>query len=174
MSPFVETRPWPSTINTTPASAIAIGSHNRVAESNQRRNLPPCSGMLAQARYLADFARFLATKGAQERDDAQALRELERKPPALPPGLELEWLGVSGYRLTYERHTLIIDPYVSRVPLSALLTRRPAAPDPVLIDRYIGTPRNVVGVLVGHTHFDHAVDVVQVHHRHARICQRHI
>jgi L-ascorbate metabolism protein UlaG (beta-lactamase superfamily) len=114
--------------------------------------------MLAQARYLADFARFVATKGAQERDDAQALQELERKPLSLPPGLELEWLGVSGYRLTYERQTLFIDPYVSRVALTSLLSRRPAAPDPALIERYIGAPENVVGVLVGHTHFDHAVD----------------
>jgi L-ascorbate metabolism protein UlaG (beta-lactamase superfamily) len=121
--------------------------------------------MLAQARYLADFARFLATKGAQERNDGDALRELVRKPLPLPPGLELEWLGVSGYRLTYERHTLFIDPYVSRVPFASLLTRRPAAPNPALIERYIGTPENVVGVLVGHTHFDHAVDAPAIARR---------
>lgn len=114
--------------------------------------------MLGPARYIADFARFAATKGAQEHDDAQALRELEAAGPRLPAGLELQWLGVSGYRMTYEGHTLFIDPYVSRVPLSTLLRRQPAMPDPALIDRYIGEPPRVVGVLVGHTHFDHAVD----------------
>jgi L-ascorbate metabolism protein UlaG (beta-lactamase superfamily) len=39
-----------------------------------------------------------------------------------------------------------------------VLRRRPAIPDPGLIDRYLGNPSNVVGILVGHTHFDHAVD----------------
>ena len=69
-------------------------------------------------------------------DDAQALRELEAVPLGLPPGLELSWLGVSGYRLTYEGVSLFIDPYVSRVPLRSLLLRRVALPDEALIDRY--------------------------------------
>jgi L-ascorbate metabolism protein UlaG (beta-lactamase superfamily) len=114
--------------------------------------------MLAPARYIADFARFAVSRDAQERADAQALRELEAAAPAFPRGLEVQWLGVSGYRMTYEGHNLFIDPYVSRVPLAGLLRRRPAIPDPGLIDRHIGDPPNVVGVLVGHTHFDHAVD----------------
>jgi L-ascorbate metabolism protein UlaG (beta-lactamase superfamily) len=90
--------------------------------------------------------------------DAQALRELERIPLDLPAGLEVAWLGVSGYRLTYEGASLLIDPYVSRVPLRALLLRRKALPDESLIARYLGAPREVAGVLVGHTHFDHAID----------------
>jgi L-ascorbate metabolism protein UlaG (beta-lactamase superfamily) len=114
--------------------------------------------MLGPARYLADFARFVLTKSSQERHDADALRALEATPLDLPAGLELEWLGVSGYRMTCEGQTLFIDPYVSRVSLSSAIRRERAIPDPVLIDRYIGRPKNVVGVLVGHTHFDHAVD----------------
>jgi L-ascorbate metabolism protein UlaG (beta-lactamase superfamily) len=114
--------------------------------------------MLGPARYLADFARFVATRHDQERHDAQALAELQARPLALPPGLELEWLGVAGYRMTYEGKTLFVDPYVSRVPLSAMIRGRPAVPDPAMIERFIGSPPDVVGVLVGHTHFDHAVD----------------
>ncbi len=53
---------------------------------------------------------------------------------------------------------MLIDPYVSRVPLSSVLARRPALPDPDRIARHIGSPTNCVGILVGHTHFDHAVD----------------
>jgi L-ascorbate metabolism protein UlaG (beta-lactamase superfamily) len=121
--------------------------------------------MFEPARYLADFARFVATKGSQERHDAQALAELEARPLGLPDGLELEWLGVSGYRLTFEGQTLFIDPYVSRVPLGALIRRQPARPDPAMIDRYIGVPGSVVGVLVGHTHFDHAVDAPEIARR---------
>jgi L-ascorbate metabolism protein UlaG (beta-lactamase superfamily) len=118
--------------------------------------------LLGPARYLADFARFVASKGDQERHDAQALAELQSRPLGLPAGLELEWLGVSGYRMTYEGRTLFVDPYVSRVPLSSVIRRRPAVPDPAMIDRFIGSPPDVVGVLVGHTHFDHAVDTPAV------------
>jgi L-ascorbate metabolism protein UlaG (beta-lactamase superfamily) len=121
--------------------------------------------VLGPARYLADFARFAANKGDQERHDAQALAELQSRPLGLPPGLELEWLGVSGYRMTCEGRTLLIDPYVSRVPLSAVIRRRPAVPDPAMIDRFIGSPPDVVGVLVGHTHFDHAVDAPAISRR---------
>ena len=98
--------------------------------------------------------------------DAQALRAWERAELDLPDGLELEWLGVSGYRLTYEGISLFVDPYVSRVPLRALLLRRPAMPDEALVDRYLAAPGPVAGVLVGHTHFDHAVDAPAVARRH--------
>jgi L-ascorbate metabolism protein UlaG (beta-lactamase superfamily) len=91
-------------------------------------------------------------------DDAQAARELELVPLDLPAGLEIVWLGVSGYRLTYQGVSIFIDPYLSRVPLRALLLRRRTLPDPRMIERYAGAPGDVAGVLVGHTHFDHAVD----------------
>jgi L-ascorbate metabolism protein UlaG (beta-lactamase superfamily) len=99
-------------------------------------------------------------------DDRDALRELETRPPALPPGLELEWLGVSGYRLGFEGHSLYIDPYVSRVPLRSLLLRRTATPDAAAHERFLPAPAGkVAGVLVGHTHFDHAVDAPAVARR---------
>jgi L-ascorbate metabolism protein UlaG (beta-lactamase superfamily) len=82
---------------------------------------------------------------------------LDAVPLGLPAGLELEWLGVAGYRLTYEGVSVLVDPYVSRVPLRTLLLRRPALPDPALIERYIRA-EHVAGVLIGHTHWDHAVD----------------
>jgi L-ascorbate metabolism protein UlaG (beta-lactamase superfamily) len=91
--------------------------------------------------------------------DEQAVAEFERAALDLPAGLEITWLGVSGYRLAYEGMSLFIDPYVSRAPLRALVLRRRALPDPSLIERYLGdTPGSVAGVLVGHTHFDHAID----------------
>jgi L-ascorbate metabolism protein UlaG (beta-lactamase superfamily) len=99
-------------------------------------------------------------------DDAVAVRELERVPLALPAGLEIEWLGVSGYRLTYEGVSLFVDPYLSRVPLRALLLRRRALPDAAMVERYGSAPGPVAGVLVGHTHFDHAVDAPALVRRH--------
>jgi len=100
----------------------------------------------------------LVAMPARDTSDEQAIRDLERVALGLPAGLELTWLGVSGYRLTCEGVSIFIDPYVSRVPLRALLLRRRALPDPVLIARYAAAPGQVAGILVGHTHFDHAVD----------------
>jgi L-ascorbate metabolism protein UlaG (beta-lactamase superfamily) len=91
-------------------------------------------------------------------DDLHAVAELERVPVELPEDLDIRWLGVSGYRLTYQGVSLFIDPYVSRVPLRSLVLRRTALPDAWMIARYAQAPGEVAGVLVGHTHFDHAVD----------------
>src|SRR3954471_6176795 len=90
--------------------------------------------------------------------DETALGDLETVPLGLPAGLELEWLGVAGYRLTHEGVTIFVDPYVSRVPLRDLVLRRPALPDEAVIERYVRAPGPVAGVLIGHTHWDHAVD----------------
>jgi L-ascorbate metabolism protein UlaG (beta-lactamase superfamily) len=100
-------------------------------------------------------------------DDLQAAAELERVAVDLPAGLEVRWLGVSGYRVTYQGASLLIDPYVSRVPLRSLLLRRTALPDAQMIARYAQAPGEVAGVLVGHTHFDHAVDAPALARLHA-------
>jgi L-ascorbate metabolism protein UlaG (beta-lactamase superfamily) len=109
-------------------------------------------------RHLGELARSQVGRRAQARTDAEALGELEKRPLELPAGLEVEWLGVSGYRLTCEGHTLFVDPYFSRVPFRDLVLRRRALPDSVALERFVRAPGEAVGVLVGHTHFDHAVD----------------
>jgi L-ascorbate metabolism protein UlaG (beta-lactamase superfamily) len=116
-------------------------------------------------RHVAELARARATRHTSTRDDEQALAELEARPLELPAGLEVEWLGVSGYRLTYEAQTLFVDPYLSRVPLRSLLLRRPTMPDPAALERFVSAPGATVGVLVGHTHFDHAVDAPAIARR---------
>ena len=100
-----------------------------------------------------------------EAEDLGVLAELEARPLELPAGLEVEWLGVSGYRLAYEGRSLYIDPYYSRVPLRSLLLRRTAVPHPATLDRYLPAADDAVGVLVGHTHWDHAVDAPAVARR---------
>ena len=116
-------------------------------------------------RHLGDLARARARKHSSERDDGQALGELETRPLELPAGLEIEWLGVSGYRLTHEGQTLFIDPFLSRVPFRDILLRRPNLPQRATLDRFLTAPGEVVGVLVGHTHFDHAVDAPEIARR---------
>lgn len=116
-------------------------------------------------RHLGELARARLRRERSQREDGQALGEFERRPLQLPPGLELEWLGVSGYRMSYEGQTLFVDPYVSRVPFADLLRRRPTLPDPEALDRFARASGEVVGVLVGHTHFDHAVDAPAIARR---------
>jgi L-ascorbate metabolism protein UlaG (beta-lactamase superfamily) len=115
--------------------------------------------------HLLDLARGRFSRSQKELDDSSALADMQRRSLDLPDGLELEWLGVSGYRFTYEGHTLFLDPYLSRVPLSSLLLRRLALPDGATLDRLLRAPGQVVGVLVGHTHFDHAVDAPEIARR---------
>jgi L-ascorbate metabolism protein UlaG (beta-lactamase superfamily) len=98
--------------------------------------------------------------------DADALAGLESVGLGLPADLEVEWLGVSGYRMTYEGSTIYIDPYVSRVPLRSLLLRRASGPDSQMLDRFIVPSTDVAGVLVGHTHFDHAIDAPAIAKRY--------
>jgi L-ascorbate metabolism protein UlaG (beta-lactamase superfamily) len=121
--------------------------------------------MAGPLRHLGDLAKARLTRAATQREDSQALGELEARPLRLPGGLEIEWLGVSGYRLSAEGKTLFVDPYLSRVPFSELLRRRAALPDPAALDRFVQAPGEVVGVLVGHTHFDHAVDAPAIARR---------
>lgn len=118
---------------------------------------------LRTAEHLASFTRFVARREARERADLAAMRDLAKTRLPLGRGLELEWLGTAGYRLTVEGQTLLIDPYLTRVPLASVFKRAPVEVDHALLDRYLGAAaRNVVGILVGHTHFDHAIDVPEL------------
>jgi L-ascorbate metabolism protein UlaG (beta-lactamase superfamily) len=116
-------------------------------------------GAFRTAEHLVSLARFVARREAREREDLAAMRDLARVNLPLGHGLELEWLGTAGYRLTVDNQTLLIDPYLTRVPLSAVFKRAPTRADRALHDRFLGAAGNVVGILVGHTHFDHAIDV---------------
>ena len=121
--------------------------------------------MAGPLRHLGELAKAAVTRRAAAREDVQALSELEAGPLELPPGLEVEWLGVSGYRISFEGQTLFVDPYLSRLPFGDLLRRRTALPDPAALDRFVHAPGDVAGVLVGHTHFDHAVDAPAIARR---------
>jgi L-ascorbate metabolism protein UlaG (beta-lactamase superfamily) len=81
----------------------------------------------------------------------------------LPAGLELQWFGTAGFRLAYEGTTVLIDPFFSRRPLKTTLRSRPFLCDTEVVDRIVPAAD---AVLVGHTHFDHAVDVPHIARRH--------
>ncbi|MBO0855218.1 MAG: MBL fold metallo-hydrolase [Nocardia sp.] len=127
--------------------------------------MPDLSTVLDPLRHTADYARYLLRKSARDHEDAQALSELEARHLALPDGLELEWLGTAGYRMTFQGTTLLIDPFLTRVPLSSVALRRTALPDPAAVDRFLPGLGEVVGIAVGHGHWDHALDAPEIARR---------
>jgi L-ascorbate metabolism protein UlaG (beta-lactamase superfamily) len=105
--------------------------------------------------HLASGLTYLATARRQQISDRLTSEQLATPLP-LPPGLELRWIGTAGFRLAYEGTVIWIDPYVTRLPLGDLVRRRVVPADEGAVARVID---KADAVLVGHTHFDHALDV---------------
>ena len=69
--------------------------------------------------------------------------------------LELTYLGVAGWQLTDGAHVLLVDPYFTRADVTD--DKAPLSPDVAAIERY--APACADAVLVGHSHYDHVLDV---------------
>lgn len=70
----------------------------------------------------------------------------------------VRWLGTAGFAIEHGGFTVLVDPYLTRASLSrcALTDLRP---DELVIARY--APK-ADAIIVGHTHFDHALDVPRI------------
>lgn len=107
---------------------------------------------------IPPFLGHLLQRKSRSAHDLQVASELQitgAPKVAWPEGLELEWLGTSGFRFRYQSYQLLVDPYLTRLSLSDLLRRRVVPPSQERIHRYID---GADAVLIGHTHFDHALD----------------
>lgn len=115
-------------------------------------------------RHLAWLASHAARRRDHDRADRAVIEHLTvaEDSLALPAGLTLRWLGVAGFWLEYQGTTILIDPYVSRIRLGDILRRRSALPQPDIVATWI--PK-ADAVLLGHTHFDHAVDAPAISRR---------
>ncbi len=75
---------------------------------------------------------------------------------ALGPGpVTVRWLGTAGFAVEHEGAVLLLDPYVTRASLGACIAA-PLRSDAIAVARH--APR-ADAIVVGHTHFDHALDV---------------
>jgi len=114
--------------------------------------------VLGPLGHIGSGLAYLATARRQQTSDQLTAKQLawapERSP--LPPGLTLTWFGTAGFRLAYQGTVIWIDPYVTRVTLGDLVRRRVVPASETAVDRWIDAAD---AVLVGHTHFDHALDV---------------
>lgn len=79
------------------------------------------------------------------------------RPPETTP-LAIQWLGTAGFRLLSQGHHVWLDPHLSRHSLSQLLTGK-IAPDEARIAADVD---RADAVMVGHSHFDHALDAPAV------------
>ncbi len=70
-------------------------------------------------------------------------------------GVTVQWLGTAGFAITHGDHTVLIDPYVTRASLAACASG-PLVSDIAAVYKY--APR-ADAIVVGHTHFDHVLDV---------------
>ncbi len=93
--------------------------------------------------------------------DASTPFPTSRSPLALPQGAaggHLTWTGVAGVLLEWGGARLAFDPFVSRPPLLEVLFAAPLV-DRTLVAHHF---RDVDAVFVGHTHYDHAMDLPAV------------
>lgn len=99
---------------------------------------------------------YLLRRAERRESDVSAAAELNwsRHGVDLPVGLSLQWLGTAGFRMAYQGVAIAIDPYLSRAPVGDVVRRRTLGSDAARVD--LVDP--VDAVLIGHTHFDHAVD----------------
>jgi L-ascorbate metabolism protein UlaG (beta-lactamase superfamily) len=107
---------------------------------------------------IASTLDYLMRRRARQVNDVRTAAELNWRnfEIDLPPGLQLQWLGTAGFRFGYDGFELLIDPYLTRSSSGEVFSRRPLKPNERLIAEHLPAAD---AVLVGHTHFDHALDL---------------
>jgi L-ascorbate metabolism protein UlaG (beta-lactamase superfamily) len=90
--------------------------------------------------------------------DAGTHRELTFRQLDLPDAVSVRWTGATGFLIACGADVLAIDPYLRRLTFGELVGRHAVHGDPVLARAVLRPGERLVGVAVGHTHFDHALD----------------
>ena len=76
--------------------------------------------------------------------------------------IQVRWTGAAGLEITKDQQTVLIDPYHSRLGKREAFFK-PLVPRSQAIEEYLGTlPGELSSVIVGHTHFDHALDIPEI------------
>ena len=81
-------------------------------------------------------------------------------------GIRVTYLGVSGFQFETGGHALLVDPYFTRVGLSAVALNQSIEPDPERLRAGLAhVQRRVDAVLVTHAHIEHLLDVPPIMRR---------
>jgi hypothetical protein len=83
--------------------------------------------------------------------------------------LEVQYLGAAGFRLEYGEDEVLLAPFFSNVSMARAgpfgLRLRPHIDD---IHRYLPDVSEAAAIVVGHSHYDHLLDVPHIARHHAR------
>src|SRR5947207_4894508 len=85
-------------------------------------------------------------------------RELRPQGSGAGAALRLSWLGTAGFIVESGDTTLLVDPFLTRPPLTRIARR--VVPDDLAIARHV--PKRVDAVLCGHSHYDHVADAPRI------------
>jgi L-ascorbate metabolism protein UlaG (beta-lactamase superfamily) len=75
-----------------------------------------------------------------------------------PSGVRVRWLGTAGFEIAYQDHVVLFDPYFTRASLARCVLSS-ITPDVDLVRMH--APR-ADAIVLGHTHFDHALDAPEI------------
>lgn len=101
-----------------------------------------------------------ACSGSQPTHDSSLRRvAASALPAARADALTVQFLGAGGIYLRLGDQSLLGDPFFSNPPLSQWLFRRNLQVKTDVIDAHLPPLDKVQGILVGHAHYDHALDV---------------
>lgn len=121
------------------------------------------------SRMLALSLIFVATLcgASAHADDAKPpLPWVEAREEALPVPEAGQYVfrftGAGGFYLGSQRTAILVDPFLSNPEWWQVLSLRPLQTDTATVDRYLPVTANIRAVLVGHAHYDHALDVPYV------------
>jgi L-ascorbate metabolism protein UlaG (beta-lactamase superfamily) len=92
-----------------------------------------------------------------------AIPDKYRRPYSAPPPTDgdrliLRWFGTAGFELSYRNTTLLIDPYFTRTDLVSTGLKH-LSPNPAEFDGRLGRADHIV---LGHSHYDHLLDVPEI------------
>ena len=88
--------------------------------------------------------------------------------------MDVTFLGVSGYLIRWGSHSLLTGPLFTRISLRGVIGNTDAVVDTGFIDAKLGAGElhdamsEVDGILIGHSHYDHLMDVPYIAHTYAR------
>lgn len=83
----------------------------------------------------------------------------QARPRPAAGGLDLRWLGTTGWRFEHDGHVLVVDPYLSRFP-TGLAAGSFDPTTPLKVDQEAcRAVEGVRSIFVTHSHWDHFADV---------------
>ncbi len=82
--------------------------------------------------------------------------------------IHVQYLGVGGYLFRYGNNALMTAPSITNPSLLKLVTFTRLKADEGLIDRLLPEVEDVEIILVGHSHYDHLLDVPYIMEKHAK------